>query len=165
MALSSDRRLRRRFRRLEFLLQGLPEKAADDPREPRPGSRGAPAIMSSSPRSPSAPAGWRARASRKGPRASSGSFRPGTRISFFRSSGRNSVFSASSSSFLIYFFFLARLSGPSGKSRDRAGMYIVFMVACMLTFQFLVNVMMIVGLFPDHGHSHSACSAMAGRRS
>ena len=30
-------------------------------------------------------------------------------------------------------------------------MYIIFMIACLLTFQFLVNVMMIVGLFPVTG--------------
>lgn len=50
-----------------------------------------------------------------------------------------------------YFFFLARLFKSVGKSRDRAGIYIVFMVACMLAFQFLVNVLMIVGLFPITG--------------
>ena len=53
--------------------------------------------------------------------------------------------------FLIYFLFLARLFASVPKSRDRAGAYIIFMVACLLTFQFLVNVMMIVGLFPVTG--------------
>lgn len=53
--------------------------------------------------------------------------------------------------FLSYFFFLARLFRSVGKSRDRSGMYIVFMTTCLLTFQFLVNVMMIVGLFPITG--------------
>jgi len=52
---------------------------------------------------------------------------------------------------LSYFFFLARLFRSIGKSRDRPGMYIVFMAACMLAFQFFVNVMMIVGLFPITG--------------
>ena len=50
-----------------------------------------------------------------------------------------------------YFLFLARLFLSVPKSRDRAGMYIIFMVACLLTFPFLVNTMMIIGLFPDHG--------------
>jgi rod shape determining protein RodA len=53
--------------------------------------------------------------------------------------------------FLSYFFFLARMFHSVGKSRDRAGMYIVFMVACMLSFQFLVNVLMIIGLLPIMG--------------
>jgi rod shape determining protein RodA len=53
--------------------------------------------------------------------------------------------------FLSYFFFLARLFTSVPRSRDRAGMYIIFMVACLLSFQFLVNVMMIVGLFPVTG--------------
>jgi len=53
--------------------------------------------------------------------------------------------------FLSYFFFLARIFRSVGKSRDRAGMYIVFMVACMLAFQFLVNVLMIIGLLPIMG--------------
>ncbi|MCX6562661.1 MAG: rod shape-determining protein RodA [Candidatus Aminicenantes bacterium] len=53
--------------------------------------------------------------------------------------------------FLSYFFFLARIFRSVGKSRDRAGMYIVFMTACLLSFQFLINVMMIVGLFPITG--------------
>jgi len=53
--------------------------------------------------------------------------------------------------FLFYFLFLARLFTSVPKSRDRAGSYIIFMVACLLTFQFLVNVMMIVGLFPVTG--------------
>ncbi len=53
--------------------------------------------------------------------------------------------------FLVYFLFLARLFNSVGQSRDRTGMYIVFMVACLLTFEFAVNVMMIVGLFPVTG--------------
>jgi len=53
--------------------------------------------------------------------------------------------------FLCYFSLLARLFRSVGQSRDRAGMYIIFMVACLLTFQFAANVMMIVGLFPVTG--------------
>jgi len=50
-----------------------------------------------------------------------------------------------------YFAFLARMFKSVGKSRDRAGMYVIFMVACLLTFQFLLNVTMIIGLFPITG--------------
>jgi len=50
-----------------------------------------------------------------------------------------------------YFFFLARLFSSVAQSRDRAGMYINFMAACLLTFPFLVNTMMIIGLFPITG--------------
>lgn len=53
--------------------------------------------------------------------------------------------------FLIYFVFLSRLFKTIPKSRDRPGLYIVFMAACLITFQFMVNVMMIVGLFPITG--------------
>jgi rod shape determining protein RodA len=53
--------------------------------------------------------------------------------------------------FITYFLFLARLFTSVPKTRDRAGTYLIFMVACLLMFQFLVNVMMIVGLFPVTG--------------
>ena len=53
--------------------------------------------------------------------------------------------------FVSYFFFLARLFHSVAQTRDRAGMYIIFMVACLLTFPFLVNTMMIIGLFPITG--------------
>jgi rod shape determining protein RodA len=52
---------------------------------------------------------------------------------------------------VAYFLFLARLFRSVPLSRDRAGMYIVFMAACLLTFPFLVNTMMIIGLFPITG--------------
>lgn len=51
----------------------------------------------------------------------------------------------------LYFSMLARMFRSVGKSRDRTGMYIVFMVSCLLTYQFLLNVLMIVGLFPITG--------------
>jgi rod shape determining protein RodA len=50
-----------------------------------------------------------------------------------------------------YFFFLARLFRSVGQSRDRAGVYINFLVACLVTFPFLVNTLMIIGLFPVTG--------------
>ena len=53
--------------------------------------------------------------------------------------------------FLGYFLFLSRIFKTVPKSRDRPGMYIVFMVACLIAFQFSVNVMMVVGLVPIAG--------------
>lgn len=52
---------------------------------------------------------------------------------------------------LFYFFFLLRLFHSIGLSRDRAGVYIIFLVAMMITFQFFINVMMVIGLFPIAG--------------
>jgi len=52
---------------------------------------------------------------------------------------------------LTYFGLLARIFRAAGKSRDRAGVYIVFMVASLLTFPFVINVLMVVGLFPVTG--------------
>lgn len=53
--------------------------------------------------------------------------------------------------FLVYFLFLARLFQSVTKSRDRAGVFIIYMVAGMIAFQFLVNVFMTIGLFPIAG--------------
>jgi len=50
-----------------------------------------------------------------------------------------------------YFLFLFRLFQSIGQSRDRAGIYIIFMVAVMVAYQFFINVMMIIGLFPISG--------------
>ncbi len=52
---------------------------------------------------------------------------------------------------LSYFFFLWRLFQSVGQSRDREGVYIIFMVAIMISFQFVINLMMIIGLFPIAG--------------
>ncbi len=52
---------------------------------------------------------------------------------------------------LFYSFFLSRLFQSVGQSRDRTGVYIIFMVAVMIAFQFLSNVMMVIGLFPITG--------------
>jgi rod shape determining protein RodA len=54
-------------------------------------------------------------------------------------------------SLMFYFFFLYRLFQSVGLSRDRAGVYIVFLVALLITFQFFINVMMVIGLFPVTG--------------
>jgi rod shape determining protein RodA len=52
---------------------------------------------------------------------------------------------------LLYFFLLARLFSAVGKARDRAGVYIAFMASMLIAFQFLINVLMIIGLFPVTG--------------
>lgn len=53
--------------------------------------------------------------------------------------------------FFLYFLFLARLFQSTTKSRDRTGVLIIYMVASMITFQFFVNVLMTIGLFPIAG--------------
>lgn len=52
---------------------------------------------------------------------------------------------------LIYYLFLSRIFKSVNKSRDRTGVYIVFMVAMMIGGQFFVNVFMTIGLFPVAG--------------
>ncbi len=52
---------------------------------------------------------------------------------------------------LCYFLFLSRLFQSVAQSRDRAGVYIIFMVALTIAFQFCVNVFMTIGLFPIAG--------------
>ena len=52
---------------------------------------------------------------------------------------------------LAFFLMLARMFASASKSRDRAGVYIVFMASVLIAYQFLVNVMMIIGLFPVTG--------------
>jgi rod shape determining protein RodA len=51
----------------------------------------------------------------------------------------------------FYLIFLLRLFQSIGYSSDREGVYIVFLVSIMIAFQFLINVMMIIGLFPVAG--------------
>lgn len=53
--------------------------------------------------------------------------------------------------FVFYFLFLSRVFRSVGKSRDRAGVYIIFMVGVMIAFQFFINVMMTIGFFPIAG--------------
>jgi len=50
-----------------------------------------------------------------------------------------------------YFAMLARMFSSVGLSRDRAGIYIAFLAAGLISFQFLVNVFMIVGWLPITG--------------
>ncbi len=52
---------------------------------------------------------------------------------------------------LVYFLMLARMFLSVAKARDRAGVYIIFMVSLLVSFQFLINVLMIIGLFPVTG--------------
>jgi len=52
---------------------------------------------------------------------------------------------------ILYFLFLARIFKSVNKSRDRTGVYIVFMVAMMIGCQFFINVFMTIGLFPVAG--------------
>jgi rod shape determining protein RodA len=51
----------------------------------------------------------------------------------------------------LYSFMLLRMFRSVTKARDRAGVYIVFMASLLIAFQFLVNILMIIGLFPVTG--------------
>ena len=51
----------------------------------------------------------------------------------------------------LYFLLLARLFQSVNLSRDRTGVYIIFMVAVMITCQFFINVFMTIGFFPIAG--------------
>lgn len=52
---------------------------------------------------------------------------------------------------VLYFFMLARMFLSVSKARDRAGVYIIFTASLLIAFQFLINVLMIIGLFPVVG--------------
>jgi len=52
---------------------------------------------------------------------------------------------------VLYFALLARMFLSAAKARDRAGVYIVFTASLLIAFQFLVNILMIIGLFPVVG--------------
>ena len=51
----------------------------------------------------------------------------------------------------FYYLLISRIFRSVSASRDRAGMYIVFVVGVMLCCQFLINVCMAVGLLPVAG--------------
>ncbi len=51
----------------------------------------------------------------------------------------------------LYFALLARMFLSVAQARDRAGVYIIFTASLLLSFQFLVNILMIIGLFPVVG--------------
>ena len=52
---------------------------------------------------------------------------------------------------VLYFALLARMFLSVNKARDRAGIYIIFTASLLIAFQFLVNILMIIGLFPVVG--------------
>ena len=52
---------------------------------------------------------------------------------------------------LFYFLLFRRMFRSVAKARDRAGVYIIFMASMLIAFQFLINVLMIIGLFPVTG--------------
>lgn len=52
---------------------------------------------------------------------------------------------------IIYVLFLYRIYKTCFLARDRLGVYLVFMVAVMLTCQFFINIFMTIGLFPVTG--------------
>ena len=52
---------------------------------------------------------------------------------------------------VLYFALLARMFLSVAKARDRAGVYIIFTASLLIAFQFLVNILMIIGLFPVVG--------------
>lgn len=52
---------------------------------------------------------------------------------------------------LLCFSLLRRVFSSVEKSRDRPGIYIIFLVGAMLTFQTFVNIAMVVGVFPIIG--------------
>jgi rod shape determining protein RodA len=52
---------------------------------------------------------------------------------------------------VLYLSLLARMFLSVSKARDRAGVYIVFTASMLIAFQFLVNVLMIIGLLPVVG--------------
>jgi rod shape determining protein RodA len=51
----------------------------------------------------------------------------------------------------LYLALLARMFLSVSKARDRAGVYIIFTASLLIAFQFLVNIMMVIGLFPVVG--------------
>jgi rod shape determining protein RodA len=52
---------------------------------------------------------------------------------------------------VLYALILARIFLTVPKARDRSGVYIVFLAGMLIAFQFLINIMMVVGLFPVTG--------------
>ena len=52
---------------------------------------------------------------------------------------------------VFYFLFILRLYQAVLLARDRTGVYIAFMVTMMISCQFLINVLMTIGLFPIAG--------------
>jgi rod shape determining protein RodA len=53
--------------------------------------------------------------------------------------------------FLAYFLLFWRMFASVAKARDRSGVYVIFLASTLIAFQFLINVLMIIGLFPVTG--------------
>jgi rod shape determining protein RodA len=51
----------------------------------------------------------------------------------------------------LYFALLARMFLSVSKASDRAGVYIIFTASLLIAFQFLVNILMVIGLLPVVG--------------
>lgn len=51
----------------------------------------------------------------------------------------------------LYFLLLARMFLSVNVARDRAGVYLIFMASMLVAFQFFINVLMVIGLFPVTG--------------
>jgi rod shape determining protein RodA len=51
----------------------------------------------------------------------------------------------------FYFLFLAKLFLSVEKARDRTGVYLIYMVAMLISCQFFINILMTIGLFPVAG--------------
>lgn len=52
---------------------------------------------------------------------------------------------------LLFALFFRRIFAAAPRSRDRMGVYIVFMAGVMIAFQFFINILMVIGLFPVTG--------------
>ncbi len=65
--------------------------------------------------------------------------------------GEEAGFLGVTMSMALYLLFLIRIFRSAFSSRDRAGIYLVFMVSILFTSQFLINVLMVIGLFPIAG--------------
>lgn len=52
---------------------------------------------------------------------------------------------------LSYFLLLSRLFQSVKESRDRTGVYIIFMVSVLMASQFFINILMVIGFFPVTG--------------
>ncbi len=60
-------------------------------------------------------------------------------------------FLGSVSVLLLFFWLIWRLLRAVELARDRAGKYIIFMVACLISYETLINIAMVIGFFPVVG--------------
>jgi len=52
---------------------------------------------------------------------------------------------------MLFGLFFRRIFSAAAMSRDRMGVYIVFMAGVMIAFQFFINILMVIGFFPVTG--------------